>query len=65
MQNSSLTHPTEHFRVFFFCKNWNLSYRHIYLGHPLKLKGVWANIILGDFTGATPNGALEHIPGFT
>ena len=27
----------------------------IYLGHPVKLKGVWANIILGDFSGATPN----------
>ena len=27
----------------------------IYLGHPLKLKGVEANIMLGDFTGATPN----------
>jgi len=33
----------------FFRKYWDLSYRHIYLGHPLKLKGVGANIILGDF----------------
>ncbi len=45
-----------HFRVNFFHKNWDLPYRHIYLGHPLKLKGVWANIKLGDFTGATPTG---------
>ncbi len=28
----------------FFRNNWDLSYQHIYLGHPLKLKGVWANI---------------------
>ena len=56
MQNSLLTHPTGHFRVIFFCKNWDLSYHYIYLGHPLKLKGVWANIILmGDFTAATPS----------
>ena len=55
MQNSSLTHPTGHFRVKKFRKNWDLSYRHIYLGHPLKLKRVWANIVLGDFTGATPS----------
>jgi len=54
MQNSLLMHPTGHFRINFFHKHWDLSYQHIYLGHPLKLKGVWANIILGDFTGATP-----------
>jgi hypothetical protein len=50
-----LTHPTGHFQVFFFHKNWDPSYRHIYLGHPLKLKGVGANIILGDFIIVTPN----------
>jgi hypothetical protein len=44
-----------HFQVIFFHKNWDLSYRHIYLGHPLKLKGVGANIILGDFIIVTPN----------
>jgi hypothetical protein len=27
----------------------------MYLGHPLQLKGVWAYIIFGDFTGAAPN----------
>ena len=55
MQIFLLTHPMGHFRVIFFRKNWDLSYRHIiYLGHPLKLKGVWENIILGDFTGPIP-----------
>jgi hypothetical protein len=49
-----LTHPTGHFWVNFFCKNLDVSYRHIYLGHPLKLKGVWAYIILVDFIIATP-----------
>ena len=58
MQNSLLTHPTGHFRVICFCKNWDLSYQHIYFGHPLKIKGVRANIILGNFTGATPNDIL-------
>jgi hypothetical protein len=54
MQNSSLMHLMGRFRVIFVRKNWDLSYQHIY-GHPLKLEGVWANIILGDFTGATPS----------
>ena len=54
MQNSSLMHPMGHFRVNFFCKKWDLPYQHIYLGCSLKLKGVWANIILGDFISATP-----------
>jgi hypothetical protein len=58
MQNSSLTHPTGHFWVKFIRKNLDISYQHIYLGHPLKLKGVWAYIILGDFTGATPIGCI-------
>jgi hypothetical protein len=52
MQNFSLTHPTGHFWVKLFRKN---SGYNTYLGHPLKSKGVWATIILGDFTGATPN----------
>jgi hypothetical protein len=54
MQNSSLTHPTGHFWVKNVRKNLDISYQHIYLGHPVKLKGVWEYIILGDFTGATP-----------
>jgi hypothetical protein len=33
----------------------DISYRHIYLGHPLKLKGVWAYIILDAFIIVTPN----------
>jgi hypothetical protein len=52
-------HPTGHFWVNFFRKNLDTSYQHIYLGHPLKLKGVWAYIILGDFTGATPTTTLQ------
>ena len=61
MQIFLLTHPMGHFRVIFFRKNWDLSYRHIiYLGHPLKLKGVWENIILGDITGATPTTGHRH-----
>ena len=55
-----MTHPTGHFQVFFFHKNWDLSYRHIYLGHPLKLKGVGANIILGDFIIVTPRVRLSE-----
>jgi hypothetical protein len=51
-ENSLLMHPTGHFRVKLFRKN---SGYNTYLGHPLKSKGVWATIILGDFTGATPN----------
>ena len=49
-------HPTGHFWVNFFVIFLDISYWHIYiyLGHPLKLNGVWAYIILGDFTGATP-----------
>jgi hypothetical protein len=39
----------------------DVSYQHIYLGHPLKLKGVWAYIILGDFTGATPSNRDDRI----
>ena len=54
-QNSSLTHPTGTSGWFFFRKKLDISYRHIYLGHPLKLNGVWAFIILGNFTGATPS----------
>ena len=34
-----------------FVPIWGLTY----LGHPLKLKGVGANIILGDFFIVTPN----------
>ncbi len=41
--------------MIFFRKKMDISYRHIYLGHPLKLNGVWAFIILGNFTGATPS----------
>jgi hypothetical protein len=35
-------------------KNLDLSYRHICLGHPLKLKGVWGYFILDDFIIVTP-----------
>jgi hypothetical protein len=52
-----------HFWVNFFCKNLDTSYQHIYLGHPLKLKRVWAYIILGDFTGATPSRKTSQAGG--
>jgi hypothetical protein len=55
-----LTHPTGHFWVKKICKNLDISYRHIYLGHPLKLKGVWAYFILDDFIIVTPTGTLFH-----
>jgi hypothetical protein len=48
MQNSSLAQPMGHFWVIFFRRNLDISYQHIYLGHPLTLNGVWAYIILGD-----------------
>ena len=41
------------------CKNLDISYRHIYLGHPLKLKGVWAYFILDDFIIVTPT-SISH-----
>ncbi len=37
----------------------DISYCYTYLGHPLKLIGVWTYIILGDFTGATPTNNLR------
>ncbi len=52
----SLTHPTGHFWVKKIRKNLDISYRHIYLGHPLKLKGFWAYFILDYFIIVTPNG---------
>ena len=52
--------------MIFFCKNWDVTYQHMYLGHPINLKGVGANIILGDFISATPSanlgGAQEVTP---
>jgi hypothetical protein len=56
-----LTHPTGHFLIKKNRKNWDLAYRHIYLGHPLNLKGVWANIILGGFISATPSSSTSPI----
>ena len=64
MQNSLLRHPTGHFWVFFFRKNWYLSYRHIYLRHPLKLKVDWAIIILGDSISATPISGSVSLPSW-
>ena len=49
---------------FLFRKNLDISCQHIYLGHPLKLNGVWAYIILGDFTGATPICTCCIVQGF-